>query len=189
MLFAPSLTLDLVSPLGFKTLVDLRLPDGSVRKESGRYYHVRLRNDKTWPRATQAQVFLVRIEEPGPNKAPQTRWSGDVPLKWQWHEIHPLQRTVGPEAVCDLCVVVKDKWLSIETLIQPQALDEFRIRRAGTPIDITVMLQARAAEGSSPITAFRISWDGHWDDGDAEMARRLIIEKVVAPKPSDISAP
>jgi hypothetical protein len=178
-LFQPKLTLDLVSPIGNKTPVDIKSND-QVRKEMARYYHVRLSNHRKWPKATQAQVYLVGVEEPGPDGSPQLRWSGDVPLKWQWHEIHPVQRTVGPEAVCDLLSVVRGKWLSIETLIQPQALDSFRLRRVGNPVNMTVKLQARSTEGNSPITAFRISWDGQWDDGDAEMARHLIIDKIAA---------
>lgn len=175
-LFSPKLSLALVSPVGSKTPVDL-VSNGQVRQEMARYYHVRLTNEKSWPRATQAQVYLVRVEEPGPDGSPQIRWSGDIPLKWQWHEIHSVQRTVGPEAVCDLLSVVRGKWLSIETLIQPKALDEFRLRRVGTPVNMTVMLQARSTEGNSPITPFRIAWDGQWDDGDAEMGQHLIIER------------
>jgi len=45
---------------------------------------------------------LLRVEAPGPDAVPQVRWSGDIPIGWRWATIHPLQRTVGPEAECDL---------------------------------------------------------------------------------------
>src|SRR5689334_17369470 len=67
-----------------------------------RYYHVRLTNGAKWPKATQTQVYLLRVEAPGPDAVPQVRWSGDIPIGWRWATIHPLQRTVGPEAECDL---------------------------------------------------------------------------------------
>lgn len=175
-LFAPKLRLELLSPHGQKT--DVTITSGETsRLESARYYHVRLTNGVPWPKATQTLVYLMRVEEPGPDGILQVRWSGDVPLKWQWHEIHPLQRTVGPEAVCDLCSVVKGKWLELHTVIRPTALEPYRLKRVGTPVAMTVILQARSNEGNSPITPFAIAWDGNWDDGDAEMAQHLIIER------------
>lgn len=178
-LFAPKLRLELVSPHGNKTHVTIT-SGGSSRTELARYYHIRLTNEVGWPKASQTQVYLMRVEEPGPDGVSQIRWSGDVPLKWQWHEIHPLQRTVGPEAVCDLFSVVKGKWLELQTIIYPTALEPYRLRRVGAPIDMTVVLQARSNEGNSPITSFRMTWDGQWEDGDVEMSQHLIVKPVAS---------
>jgi hypothetical protein len=70
---------------------------------------------------------------------------------------------------------VRGKWLSIETLIQRQSLDEFRLRRVA--FNMGVLLQARGTEGVSPITPFRISWDGTWADGDSEMQQHLVVTR------------
>jgi len=68
--------------------------------------------------------------------------------------------------------------LVVETLINSQALAQYSQRRVGTPVDMTVMLPARSTEANSSITAFRIAWDGDWEDGDTEMARHLVIEQL-----------
>ena len=101
-LFPPKLALHLSSETGSPTQVAVTVPDGTKRAELARYYHVRLTSGAKWPKATQTQVYLLRVEAPGPDAVPQVRWSGDIPIGWRWATIHPLQRTVGPEAECDL---------------------------------------------------------------------------------------
>lgn len=181
-LIPPKLRLELVSAIGNKTQVTMT-SDTGTREELGRYYHVRLTNDARWPRATQAQIFLVRLEEPGPDGVPQVRWSGEIPLQWQWAQIHEQQRIVGRPAVADLCRVIRGKWLDVMTLVYPSDLEKYRLRREGKPVDMTLVLQARSTEGDSPIVSYRVTWDGQWEDGDAEMARHLIIRLVEPPAP------
>ncbi len=186
----PKLRLDLLSPLGNLTSVP-PTKDEAERKPA-RYHHVRLTNQRRWSRATQARVYLLQVEEPGPDGTPQTRWAGDIPLRWRWQDVYPLERQVGPEAVCDLCSVVKGKRLSVETLILPAALEPHRVREIGTSVDMTLVLQARSAEGESPVTSFGIAWDGRWEDGDAEMATHLVVKQLSQqrePASADTSRP
>lgn len=186
-LFKPRLVLEMVSPVGDPTPVTIKSDQGT-RQEQSRYYHVRVRNQVQWPQTTDVQIFLLRIEEPGPDGLPQVKWSGEVPLAWQHAEIYEARRTVGPPAVADLCRVVRGKWLDVPTMIYPSSMDPYRIRIAGVIVNMTVVLQARGSQGESPITPFPITWTGQWADGDAEMARHFII-KDVTPIPVEIGVP
>jgi hypothetical protein len=175
-MFAPRLALSLVSPTGERIPVTITSPGGESRSEEGRHYRVRVVNERRWPRATQVRVHLIRLEEPGPDNQLQLKWAGEVPLRWTHQEIVPLERTIGPEATCDLCSVVKDKWVALHPIIMPTNLADLALRRS--PVDWTVSLQAKSNEGDSCIIRFRISWDGKWDDGETEMARHLVLRQL-----------
>lgn len=172
--FRPNLLLSLVSPKGSLTTATLQSPSGETRSEQARYYHVRVANQKNWPTATQLQIYLTRLEEFGPDGEPIIKWSGDIPLRWKFQEIHPLVRTIGPAADCDLCSVVKGKWIELHPLVVPNNLQAHRAGKA----DFVVSLQARSNEGESKIHRFRISWDGQWHDGENEMANHLVVKEV-----------
>ena len=175
-LFRPKLSLGLLTPLGEATPAFVPLNTGTVAGNA-RYHHVQLSNSSSsqWPKATSAQVCLVRVEEFGPDGNPQVRWTGEVPLRWQWHEIQEARRDVGPPIIADLCCVMTERGFSLQTLITPTALGPFIIRPLGQPFDMIVTLRARATETTSPLLAIRISWDGQWADGDAEMAKHLVV--------------
>jgi hypothetical protein len=144
--------------------------------EAGRFYHVQIFNSARWPAATQVQLNLLRIEEPGPDGEWQMKWAGEVPLRWSLQEIRPLTRVIGPPALCDLCSVVKGKWVELHPLIVPHNLAQRGRRRE--KVQMIVTLQAQAAEANSGLVRIKIAWDGRWEDGEAEMAKHLIIGKV-----------
>lgn len=177
-LFSPKLELELKSLFGEKTTVILQWQDknGETHQdpEDARYYHVKVTNHSRWPNATQVQVYLTRVEEPGPDRNLQITWAGEIPIHWRHQAIHPLSRTIGHAIDCDLCSVVKEKWVQLHPLIVPNNLEV--IRR--NPTTMVVSLQARSNEGDSKITKFEISWDGKWDDGDKEMTQHLIVKKL-----------
>lgn len=181
-LFPPKLRLSLVSSTGVKSDVNIGpAPGTSTQVLKARYYHVQLQNLRPSRPATETAIYLIGLDEPGPNQQLQTKWEGAVPLKWPFmdHLKLPLRQTVGPTTMCDLCHVVQGQGLSIEPAVRPLALDPFITRRPiGTSVDMTVRLQARGAQGDSPVTAFRIAWNGQWSDGDQEMAKDLIIQQV-----------
>lgn len=172
-MFKPKLVIELENPLGIPTPVQITSPNGESRMEAGRFYHVRVSNSARWPAATQVQVNLIRIEELGPDGAWQITWAGEVPLRWSLQEIRPLTRVIGPPAICDLCSVVKDKWIELHPLIVPHNLAPIARRR--DHVQMIVTLQAQAAEASSDLVRIKFAWDGRWEDGEAEMAKHLII--------------
>ena len=178
-LFRPKLRLALINANGEKASVTLQwqTEEGvNHRTEDARYYRVRVTNESTWPKATQVQVCLVRLEQPGPDGNLQMKWSGELPIKWTHQEIYPLARTVGPPADCDLCSVVKGKWLAIHPMITPLNLQTERTGRTS----LIASLQAKSNEGPSPIARFEIIWDGAWEDGEVEMGRHLIVREAAA---------
>ena len=95
-----------------------------------------------------------------------------------------LTRTVGPERIADLLRVLEDGNLGAASLNDRPAGDpaleltamiypnNFPGRSTG-PTQIWVTLQARSLEADSPPLRLGIAWDGHWDAGEAEMARHL----------------
>jgi hypothetical protein len=69
---------------------------------------------------------------------------------------------------------VENKWLDIYPLVKPNNLES---QRRGAVI-MVVSLQARSNEADSRIHRFKISWDGKWEDGDAEMSQHLVLKDI-----------
>lgn len=180
--FPPRLRVSLVNPLGVKTPVLLTWTDerGAEQRSTkpGRYYHVQVENAARWPKATQVQICIVRLEEPRPSGEFAITWTGEIPLQWELQAIHPLTRDVGRTATCDLCSVVQDKWLQLRTMIQVMNFQSTRKRADPNAImDFIVTLEARSIEGSSPPLRLRISWDRDWADGDVEMQQHFTVKE------------
>jgi hypothetical protein len=85
-----------------------------------------------------------------------------------------MVRTIGPAVSCNLCSVVKDKWVQLHPLIVPNNLSALRRE----PATIVVSLQARANEGESEITRFQISWDGKWEGRETKMVNHLVVRQL-----------
>ncbi len=175
-LFTPRLELTFDNPRGDATPVTLVAPSGESRQESARYYRLRVSNHKRWPKATQVRVQLTRLEEAGPDGQLFLKWAGEVPLEWTHQQIVPLERTIGPSATCDLRSIVRGKWLNLHPIIMPGNLADLAPRRSAA--DITVSVRVTSSEVDSPMNRYRISWDGNWHDGEAEMAQHLILKAV-----------
>lgn len=173
--FPPRLALKLSVPEGEKARVCLtwfEQGESKERWEDARYYHLRVSNKRRWSPANKVQVFLIRMEEPGPDGEPQIAWTGDVPMRWRHQEVFPPARTIGPSADCDLCSVVKGKWLELLPLIAPYNLEVKRRQKSL----VVLSLQARANEADSAILRVQISWDGGWEDGAQEMKRHIVVK-------------
>jgi hypothetical protein len=180
-MFRPKLQLSIPRPQGVATPVSVahtsETMETKTRIEKGRYYHVEVRNLSRWPNATQVQICVTHIEERRADGNFEVEWSGEVPLRWMHQEIHPLSREVGRPATCDLCDVVRDKWIELLPMIKPFNLKSRRSKEDSPDSrDFVVTLQARSAEGFSPPLRVRISWDGEWEDGDVEMQRHVKIK-------------
>ena len=173
--FPPKLSLQILNPDGEHAKELLRAEIGGEsreRFEAARYYHVRVTNSRRWSPATQLQVILLQIEEPGSNDQLHVSWLGAVPLGWRHQELFPPARTIGAPADVDLCSVVKGKWLRLHPLVQPFNLEAVK-RSAAT---LVVLLQARASEADSPVLRVKIAWDGKWHDGAKQMRHHLTVE-------------
>jgi hypothetical protein len=175
--FPPSLSIRLLSADGEHTSVRLSWPeDGVVRErtEEARYYHLRVSNARRWSPATQVQVVLLQVEEPGPDGKLAVTWTGAAPFNWRHQEVYPALRTIGADADSDLCNIVKDKWLALNLMIHPFNLNS----QWKQPCSLVLSVRAQGSEAESPVIRLRIAWDGKWNDGAQEMRRHLIIEEI-----------
>jgi hypothetical protein len=166
--FPPILRLRLHRPEGEKG--QIRLDADTL--EDARFYHLRISNLRRWAPATDTQVFLIRVDEPGPDGNFRTAWVNDVPMRWRNQESSPLTRTVGTDADCDLCFLRKGKVLTLLPLIVPFRLQAQRFAKS----NLALFLQARSTQADSPVFRVEISWDGEWEDGDTEIQRHLTIK-------------
>ena len=175
--FPPRLVLKLAVPEGEKEKVQLtwfEQGEQKERQEDSRCYHIRVSNQRRWSPANGVQVFLIRTEEPGPDGELQVKWIGETPMRWRDQELFPLTRTIGPSTDCDLCRVVKGKWLELLPLIAHYTLD---VKRREKSL-VVLSLQVRANEVDSAILRVQISWDGGWDDGVQEMKHHLMVKVI-----------
>lgn len=175
-LFRPKLGLSLVSEEGEATPNNLFAPDGSRRTEDARIHHLRVEN-RGWPTALKTQVCVLQVETIGPDARYVPVWSGEMPLKWKYHEIRGLTQDIGLPVDCDLCITTKDKYVDLCLVLVPLSLKaRYRVPE-DLPISFRLSLQARCAEGASNVLRVRISWDGRWESGAKEMMRHLVVRE------------
>ena len=140
-----------------------------------RYFHLRIWNERRWSPVDGVQVYLIRVEEPGPSGALRVVWLGNVPIRWRDQEVVPLFRTIGAAADCDFCRVEKHGGLSLMPLIMPNNLNASNRHGKWT---FAVSLQARSNQADSEVKYIQVSWDGQWEDGDTEMQRHLEVTEL-----------
>jgi hypothetical protein len=170
--FAPALELELTGTGGEATL--RQTPEGT--SEGVRYYHVRVSNSRRWSPANKVQVVLLRVEERSPNGEFRVAWQGEIPLAWKHGQEFALERTLGHPAVADLCSVGERAGLRLHTLVTPFNLEV----AAWTASDMVLTLQGQASEVDSRPLRLRVSWDGQWHAGEAEMRRHMLLQELTA---------
>jgi hypothetical protein len=139
----------------------------------GRYYHLTVKNARMWSIADNVTLNLVRIEEAGPDGEPQIKWAGNVPVRCRNQEFYPLQQKIGSPIDYDLCSVTKTKpTLSLMPVIPANNLPPRRTERC----EFVASFQVKSSQCESDLIRVRISWNGKWDDGDAEMGDNLKIK-------------
>lgn len=167
--FPPLLGLKIWSKEGEKTqLID---QTGKFLDDT-RYYYVVVSNQRRWSPATQTQVFITRLEVPGPSGDLQVKWFGDIPVRWRNQESVPLLRTIGPNTDCDFCRVERKGLLVLMPLVPA---NNFPAVWKGES-NFVVTLQARSDIADSQIFRVRVAWDGEWDDGVEEMKQHFDIK-------------
>jgi len=167
--FPPRLELRIRAPEGEKT--PLTDQNGKFLDDA-RYYYILVSNSRRWSPAEQTQVFLTRIEVPGPSDDLQVKWFGDIPVRWRNQEFVPLLRTVGPNIDCDFCRVEKKGILVLMPLVPA---NNFPVVWKGS-CKFVVTLEARSDVADSQMFRVLVTWDGQWDDGVEEMKQHLQIK-------------
>jgi hypothetical protein len=163
----PNLNLQLTRPEGER--VKVNATGGGT--EDVRYYHLRVSNSRRWSAASDVQVFLTRLDQPGPDGTFRPTWVGDVPMRWRDQEIVGLKRTVGHAYDCDLCSVSEGRRLLLMPLLAPFNLNPLRTAACR----LALFIQARSTQSDSPMYRVEIAWDGNWESGDAEIQTHVTI--------------
>ena len=170
----PKLRLSLQNACGVPTPCILTSPDGNQRQSEGRWYHVKVENDRRFSPATQTQVLMLEIQEPDAAGEMKSIWLGAMPLKWRSVGYLPFGKTIGYWAECDLCSVVKEGWLEIHPIIVEFPMKPQRTAKCR----FIVVLQARSVEADSNVLRIEIAWDGQWSNDTDQMARHLVLRLV-----------
>lgn len=167
--FPPKLVLTIKSNEGEMT----QLTDAQGRVvDDTRYYYVLVSNQRRWSPAEETQVFLTRLETPGPSEDLQILWFGEIPIRWRNQEFVPPLRTVGPNIDCDFCRVEKNgKRLALLPLVPANNLPTIW----QGPCTFVATLQARSSVRDSEMLRVMVAWDGGWKDGVEEMKKHLVV--------------
>ena len=189
--FGPRLRLELANPHGQpQTLIvtlpgpeAVSLPEDAAAHQwqfvAGRYYHVRVTNRTAHPEAREVEVLLTQLDVQGPDGSPQTVFSGTIPLGWQHYDIR--SRTIGRATIANADLFAVHAGLTGISDYPPTLFFAPKVPTLDFPEQMFgaqhfwLTLIARGLNGESNPLRLRVDWDGGWDRGDAEMARRLII--------------
>lgn len=167
----PVLRVKLLTTVGEKT--KFTNPQTGAYIDACRYYHLQVSNEnRRWSTATNLDVRLVRIEEPGPDSQLQITWAGDIPIRCRHQEFYPLKQEIGSPIDYDLCSVRKAGAFELHPIIVPNNL---QWQRNG-PCHLVLFFQVKSTQIDSNIVRFQIDWDGNWDDGDTEMQNHFKIK-------------
>jgi hypothetical protein len=176
-LLGPQLRLQLANAQGQSQTLAVTLPGAtSVQIIAGRYYHVRVTNRAAHPEAREVEVLLTQLDIRGPDGNPQTVFNGAIPLSWQHYDAR--SRTIGRATIAnaDLFAIhagIGDGRPTLFFTPRVQPID-FPAQMIGEQ-HFWLTLIARGLNGESRPLRLRVDWDGEWDRGDAERAKRLII--------------
>lgn len=169
----PQLRLELRDRLGELTEQVITDIHGNVTVLPARYYHLRVQNYARFPAAHEVQVFLTRIETPGPNGDPQIFYDTELPLSWMHPQLYKdPRRTIGyPTVAFSDLFFVRPGRLELLPMIVPNNL-----QNAFQPdAHFWVTVVARGIDGESNHLRLKVDWNGQWHLGQAEMANNLKI--------------
>ena len=149
------------------------------------WFHVEVSNERRFARAEAVQLMLVRVEEPDSSGVFSTVWIGEVPLTWQHMYAFntTTERVLGHPIRSDLISCTKQAFhestpfLRINTIFTPNELAKYAVRAGQLRMRLTI--QARSLEVDSDPMLIEIAWDGTWSDDLNDMARRLVVKKIL----------
>ena len=143
----------------------------------GLWYHVRVQNERRWNPASDAQVYLLSIEEEDAAGRPTSIWIGNAALGWR-HESPQQPKRIGAPAECDLCHILKEPLGLYLSPIFPASVRPSGFQKK---CRIVLTLLGRSAEVDSERYRYRISWNGEWSDDRSQQMRNLVIEEIEDP--------
>jgi hypothetical protein len=159
-----------------KTRYRLRPGDDDAAFADAIYFHAKVSNTnrKVAP-AHQTQVFLVRQETRDAGGDFQISWANEIPVIWDYQQIKPLQKTLGPPDTVPVCSIVKDNWVEIHPALTPNNL---KARWHEALESVAIVFVAKSIEAESDPLRLEIAWDGRWSDDKTELKKHLTVKVV-----------
>jgi hypothetical protein len=169
----PNLHLKLASNVGEITEQAMMEGDRVTELLPARYFHLRVINRRRFPAAHEVQIFMTKLEIPGPDGQPRMIYSVPLPFMWQYQELYPNPlRTIGYTTVAQAALFfVRPGMLQLTPVLVPRNLrDTFQ-----PDAHFWITAIARGIDGESNSVRLKVDWDGTWERGDAEMTHHLKI--------------
>lgn len=141
--------------------------------KKGRYYKLRVWNDRKWSPARNVRVVLKSIFKPAADASltPQPL-SGPLQLTWQW--IVPQYPTLGAgEEICTFADLVQGEQFALSPYITPNNFAGFL--KANERMVIEVAVVSDTAE-SEPLF-LDLSWNGQWSEDTMAMLTNVVIKE------------
>lgn len=142
------------------------------------YYHVRVRNERSWAEAKNVRVVITHLFKPAADGSlVRQPLSGPLQLMWRFAVYKPLYMTLGPDEVCDLGHLHKGEHFRLTPYVYPSNFNGFLEANER----LRVVIRAVADNAESEPFCVDISWDGQWADGKQEMSDHLVVREVTCP--------
>jgi len=161
--------------LGPELQLSLRDAQGTVthsnNKKKGRYYKLRVWNNRKWSPARNVRVMLKSIYKPAADGTfnPQPI-SGPLQLTWLW--VTPQFPTIGAgEEICTFANLVEGEYFKLSTYTTPNNFVGFLKANERMIIEIAVVSDTMESKS----LFIDISWNGKWSDDTNEMLNNLVI--------------
>jgi len=141
------------------------------------YYHVSVRNRRTWSPAKAVRVLVEAVAKRRPDGTffPEPVIAS-LQLTWAFPGFHELFPTITTAIeTCDFGYVLEDSGrFELSTYVIPNNFGGYIARGEA----MRVRLIASAHNGHSKPLLLEVSWDGEWSTDLQEMQRHLVIKEV-----------
>jgi hypothetical protein len=117
----PNLHLKLASNVGEITEQAMMEGDRVTELLPARYFHLRVINRRRFPAAHEVQIFMTKLEIPGPDGQPRLIYSVPLPFMWQYQELYPNPlRTIGYTTVAQAAFFCTTWDATVDSRVGPE---------------------------------------------------------------------
>jgi hypothetical protein len=141
--------------------------------KKGRYYKLRVWNDRKWSPATNVRVVLKSIFKPAADGTPTPQpLSGPLQLTWQW--IVPQFPTIGAgEEICTYANLVQGEQFVLSPYITPNNFVGLLKGNERMVIEVTAVSDTVESES----LFLELSWNGQWSEDTSVMLTNVVIKE------------
>jgi hypothetical protein len=164
---------------GPKLCIGLLDSSGTLTKRNdgkqGRYYKLRIWNDRKWSPAPNTRVVLKSIFKPAADGSLVPHpVSGPLQLTWQW--LVPQFPTVGAtEEACTFAHLIEgERFLVLSPYITPNNF----VGCVGANERMVIEVAAVSDVADSAPLFLEISWNGQWSNDSAQMLYNVVIKEL-----------